>query len=230
MHLAEDAGLSARTDAPAQLRLAIVFVDLSSFTPLAEAMGDVAAAQVVERFSGLVREAARRWEGRIVDRIGDAFLLVFPGPRWAVACALEIEQSATEEPQFPAVRGGVHCGPVLYREGGYVGSNLNLAARVAAEADRHQTLVTAAVRDEAVGLAGVEFVHVGKRSLKGVSAEVELFEARPAGARRERKIVDPVCGMEMAPAEVAATLSIEGRERGFCSERCLRAFVASPEP
>ena len=56
--------------------------------------------------------------------------------RSAVACALEIDRRSTTEPQFTAVRGGVHFGPVLYREGGYVGSNVNIASRVAGEARR----------------------------------------------------------------------------------------------
>jgi class 3 adenylate cyclase len=229
LHFAQDAALPTATEEPGQLRVAIVFVDLSSFTALTDAMGDAVAARVVERFSELVREAANRWEGRVVDRIGDAFLLAFPEPRSALGCALEIERRAASEPQFPAVRSGVHWGPALYREGGYVGTSLNIAARVAAEAQRHQTLVTAAVRTEAAGLPAVEFVPLGKRRLRGLAEELELFEARSTRAAPERKAVDPVCGMEMGPAEVAARLSLGGRERAFCSEKCLRVFLANPE-
>jgi YHS domain-containing protein len=35
--------------------------------------------------------------------------------------------------------------------------------------------------------------------------------------------------MEMNDAEVAARLTLEGRDRCFCSEDCLRKFVAAPE-
>src|SRR5262249_34244118 len=44
MHLAEAAGAAPAGPAPAQLRLAIVFTDLSSFTPMTQSMGDAAAA------------------------------------------------------------------------------------------------------------------------------------------------------------------------------------------
>jgi class 3 adenylate cyclase/YHS domain-containing protein len=229
MHLAEETGLAEKGEAPGQLQMAITFVDLSSFTPLAEAMGDVKAAEVLERFSALVREAARRWDGRVVKQIGDAFLLVYPEPRSAVACSLEIEARTAREPQFPAVRSGLHWGSVLYREGDYVGTNVNIAARVAAEAGRHQVLVTSAVRKEAKGLAEVEFVRLGKRRLKGLTEELELFEARPSGAEAREKVVDPVCGMELGTGEAAATLTLEGEERAFCSDECLRRFVAAPE-
>jgi Cu+-exporting ATPase len=78
-------------------------------------------------------------------------------------------------------------------------------------------------------LADVEFVRLGKRRLKGLADDLELFEARPSGAEEREKAVDPVCGMELGPGEAAATLTLEGEERAFCSDDCLRRFVASPE-
>ena len=229
MLLEEEAGLEEEGEVPGQLQAAIVFVDLSKFTSLAEAMGDVKAVEVLARFSNLVRDAVGRWEGRVVKQIGDAFMLVFADPRSAVACALEVEGRASKEAQFPAARSGVHWGPVLFREGDYVGSNVNIASRLAAEAKRHQVLVTGAVRNAAKELADVEFVRLGKRRLKGLADEVVLFEARPSSPEGEEKAIDPVCGMELRPTEVAARLSLEGRERAFCSDECLRQFVASPE-
>ena len=218
MHLAEAAGAPAGP-APAQLRLAIVFTDLSSFTPMTQSMGDAAAAQVIERFSELVREAAALWEGRVVERIGDAFMTVFPESNSAVGCALDIEMRSAAQPQFPAVRSGVHWGEVLYREGGYVGSTVNIAARLATEATRHQTLVSAAVQQEAKSLDGVDFVPLGKRRLKGLADELELFAARWRRAEAAAKAIDPVCRMEMTPEAVAARLSLEGQDRAFCSEQ-----------
>jgi class 3 adenylate cyclase/YHS domain-containing protein len=229
MELAEQTGLAPRAETTADLRMAVVFIDLSSFTPLAEAMGDLAAAQVLERFSGIVRNSTAAWTGRVVKQIGDAFMLVFPEARSAVVCTLEIESRAAKEPQFPAVRAGIHWGTVLYREGDYVGSNVNLASRIANEASRHQILVTADVRKEARDLSEIEFIRVGKRQLKGVSGKLDLFEVHSTLAPAAAKAVDPVCGMELGSGEIAASLSLEGIERAFCSEACLRKFVALPE-
>jgi adenylate cyclase len=229
MHVQDRAGLREGADVPGQLRTAIVFVDLAGFTSLADAMGDHMAAQVLERFSQIVRDAVGRQEGHVVKQIGDAFMLVFHEPRSAVACALEIERQTTREPQFPAVRSGVHCGQVLYREGDYLGTSVNVAARLAAEAARHQVLVTAAVRKEAGG-PDVEFVPMGLRRLRGLADEVEVFEVvSRAKAQATPRRVDPVCGMELGAGEAAARLSLGSEERVFCSQRCLKRFVAAPE-
>ncbi len=228
-HIAEEAGLLPPPDRPGELTRAVAFIDLASFTPLTAAMGDDAAAGVLERFSELVREAVHRWEGRVVKQIGDAFMAVFPEPRLAVAAALEIESRTAAEPQFPAVRTGIHSGTVLYREGDYVGSNVNIASRLATEANRHQILVTDEVRKEARDLPGIEFVRLGKRKLKGLAESVVLFEARSTATQPAVKSIDPVCGMELGAAEVAARLSLEGSDRAFCSDDCLRKFVVAPE-
>jgi class 3 adenylate cyclase/YHS domain-containing protein len=228
--VAEAAGLVLPGEVPGQLQAAVVFIDLSSFTPLAEAMGDATAADVLERFSRIVRSSVSAFGGRIVKQIGDAFMLVFQDARSAVVCAVEIDAEASKEPQFPAARAGIQWGDLLYREGDYVGSNVNIAARLASEADRHQVLVTAVVRKEAAGTPGIEFARLGKRALKGLGGRFELFTARRPGAGAPpEKHVDPVCGMEMLPDEVSARLTIEGEDRSFCSEACLRQFVAAPE-
>ena len=230
MHFEEYTGVREDADVPGRLRVAIVFVDLAGFTSLTDAMGDQAAASVLDRFAHIVRKSIGLWDGRIVKQIGDSFMVVFPAARPAVACALEIERRVAREPQFAAVRSGVHFGSVLYREGDYVGTTVNVAARLVAEAERHQVLVTAAVRNEAGGLPAAEFVPLGRRRLRGLVDEVELFAAvaRDAGIAAPRWI-DPVCSMELTDDQVAARLSLGGKEHAFCSQECLRRFIAAPE-
>jgi class 3 adenylate cyclase len=229
LHVAEEAGLLEEAEVPGKLNAAVLFADLASFTSLAESMGDAKAAQVLGRFSSLVRQATSEWDGQLVKQIGDAFMVVFAEPHSAVACALEIEERATVEDQFLAVRCGIHWGPVLYRDGDYVGSTVNVAARVAAAAERHQLLVTTAVRDLLPALENTIVVPLGRRRLKGVAEDLDLFEIRRRTEAAARRAVDPVCGMEIDPEEAAARLSLGGVERVFCSEECLQRFVAAPE-
>jgi class 3 adenylate cyclase/YHS domain-containing protein len=225
LHLAED--LAAGQE-PGRLRLAIAFVDLASFTPLSQAMGDVAAAEVLERFSKVVRTAASHHAGTVVKQIGDAFMVVFPGSAPAVEWALDVEERASTEGRFPAVRAGIHVGEVLYRDGDYVGTNVNIAARIADAADRHEVLVTTEVAEEGTDLAGVEFGRLGSRRLKGLVDDFELFRVQ-CHTTAPTRAIDPVCGMELDADDAAAQLQWERKELLFCSIECLQRFTVAPE-
>jgi adenylate cyclase len=224
VHLRED--LSPPERAIGEVPVAVLFVDLASFTPLTEAMGDAEAANVLDRFSDLVREAAGGCEGRVLKQIGDEFMLVFPSGHAAVRCGLDLVRRAGLERQFPAVRIGAHSGTALYREADYLGATVNIAARVASEAGRGQFLVTEQVRAEAEGLPGLQSESVGRRRLKGVAEPLELFAVRGTDASASRA-VDPVCGMELDTDDIRH--SWQGREVLFCSETCRDLFIESPD-
>ena len=219
---------TAPSAVPGELVRTIVFVDLSSFTSLTEAMGDSVAAQVVEQFSDMVRSAAASYNGEVVKQIGDAFMLVFPDGRSAINCALAIEELASHEPRFPAVRIGAHTGSVLFREGDYLGAAVNLAARVADAARRHEFLATPVVVEAGGSIPKVRFRSLGSRSLKGFADEIELVAVESESFQSGRS-VDPVCGMELDLGSAEAALSWHGEQLEFCSASCLRQFLTNPE-
>jgi adenylate cyclase len=229
LHVAEASGDSRPGAVPGRLSAAVVFTDLARFTPLTEAMGDHAAAAVVDRFSEIVRTATTACRGRVVKQIGDAFMLVFFDPRAAVECALQIDERATNESHFPAVRSSAHWGEVLYREGDYVGATVNVAARLGARAAAHEVLVTSTLATEVGELPGATIEPLGTRRLKGVHEDLDLCLYRRGAASQVDRVVDPVCGMEMPSEHAAARLEIEGEIRAFCSGECLQRFVAAPE-
>ena len=226
LHLAEEATGPAST--PGQFWRTVLFVDLSSFTPLTQAMGDTAAAKVIDRFSELVRAAAAQCSGQVVKQIGDEFMLVFPDGRLAVTCGLAIRAAAAAEPQFPALRIGAHSGAVLYREGDYVGTNVNIAARVTAAATRHQFLVTEAVLAEIESLDVDLTTTTGSHSLKGLNERFKLYQVRDRGPV-PAKTVDPVCGMDLDADSSEAELNWLERRLQFCSTDCLQLFLATPD-
>jgi class 3 adenylate cyclase/YHS domain-containing protein len=230
LHLAEDVGLLPPDDETGRLFAAVHFIDLARFTALTDAMGDAAAADVLNRFSDLVRRCALSHDGRIVKQIGDEFMLVFGDPRSALECALDIRAAALAEPQFLGTRQGIHWGPVLYREGDYYGGTVNIAARIVAEAVADRVLVSGPLRDEAGQPDDVEFVAMGRRRVKHVAEPVDLYEVRrPGDDAGLDRTVDPVCGMAVDPSSPAVRLEMDGQDLVFCSQPCLQRFVAHPE-
>src|SRR5207244_4459286 len=59
LHVEGDVRRPVQTDRPAPLRLAIVYLDISSYTPITEVMGDAVAAKILERFSELGARGGR---------------------------------------------------------------------------------------------------------------------------------------------------------------------------
>lgn len=204
----------------------ILFVDLAGFTPLTDAMGDVAAAEVIDRFSVLLRGAATVHNGRVVKQIGDEFMMTFADPSRAVAFAVALDEAVADEPRFPGLRIGAHFGTVLYREGDYLGATVNTAARVTAAADPHQMLITRSLLDAVQMPAGVSATAMGSRTLKGIAEQVELFaiERRDPVART----IDPVCQMVLSPEADSVDVTWNDTVIRLCSHACAEQFRSNP--
>lgn len=203
-----------------------MFVDLASFTPLAEVHGDEVAARVLERFDALVREVLAERAGQVVKQIGDAFMLTFSDPVEAVRFAMDLDERCATEPNFPALRAGLHHGPVLYRVGDYVGNTVNLAARIAAMAGAHEILLTKPVASAAIE-ADIQIDPAGERTIRGMREPVVLWSVVRTGPRATRRERDPVCGM-IVGASAAARVIHGGFEFAFCSQDCLARFLERP--
>jgi class 3 adenylate cyclase len=130
--------------------------------------------------SPLVRAAVGDRRGTEVGTQGDGFLARFDSPSDAVRCAVDIQRVVGEAhaaggPPI-AVRIGVHAGEVVDDGTDVVGRVVNLAARVTAEAEAGEILVTEPVADELGDHLIVE--DRGLRPLKGIDRPRHLLAVR----------------------------------------------------
>jgi class 3 adenylate cyclase len=137
-------------------------------------MGDRAWRDLIATHHQRVRSLLGRFRGREVDVAGDGFFAVFDGPARAVRCGLTICDDAGAL-GFD-VRVGVHTGEVELDGAAVRGLAVHIGARVAAEAEPGDVLVTSTVRDLVVG-SGLVFADRGRRSLKGVPGEWDTYSA-----------------------------------------------------
>ncbi|HEV8563736.1 MAG TPA: adenylate/guanylate cyclase domain-containing protein [Actinomycetota bacterium] len=171
----EQAGMAQRRpDRPP----AIAFLDLSGYTSLTELEGDQAAVRLAEGLGDMVQAAATRHRGRVVKLLGDGVMFHVPDPADAILLGLDLVREAPER-GLPKARMGVHAGPVIFRDADYFGRTVNVAARVTDYARPSEVLVTADAAQTG-SPDGVELSEIGEVSLKGLSAPVALFLARPA--------------------------------------------------
>lgn len=180
---------------------------------------------MLDRFDVIVRSLALEHDGTLAKQIGDAFMLVFNDPQDSLAFGLALDEATIGVEQFPAMRMGIHAGPVLYRVGDYVGTTVNIASRVASAAMPNEILLTAPVATFAEK-GGLAVEQVGVRMIRGISEPMTLY--RVVRARERPGARDPVCGMVVG--EDAAGRLVRGeREYVFCSEDCLRRFLEDPD-
>ena len=171
----EEAGVRRR---PPRMPEAAVFADLTGYTALTERSGDEVAADTALAFAQLVSEVATRHGGSIVKLLGDGVLLHFADPGDAVRASLEMAELAPTH-GLPPTHIGVNAGPMLYDQGDYFGSTINVASRIASEADAGRVYVGESVVD-AVPHTGFQLREVGAFELKGVAEPLTLYEATRA--------------------------------------------------
>ena len=117
-------------------------------------------------------QAARAYRGREVNTTGDGFLATFDGPERAIHCATAIAREST--PIGIEVRAGLHTGLCETLGDDVGGIAVHIAARVVAEAEPGEVLVSSTVKDLVAG-SGITFADRGLHALKGVPDEWRLF-------------------------------------------------------
>jgi adenylate cyclase len=165
------AGLHSRLAHPP----AMCFLDISGYTRLTQERGDAAAAELAGRLGRVVQRTSVPHGGQAVKWLGDGVMLHFHDPGRAVIGALDMVV-AVAAAGLPPAHVGLHAGPVIFQEGDYYGSTVNLASRISDRAGPGQVLVSQAVIDATADPA-LAFTDFGAVELKGIDGAMPLFEA-----------------------------------------------------
>lgn len=171
---------------PASQAHSFLFADLRDYSRFADTQGDRAAAELLAAYRVLVRQEVERHSGAEIRTEGDSFYVVFPSASAAIRCALSIlaaARAASEhDPARPIHVGiGIHAGETAETAEGLVGSAVNIAARVCAQATAGELLVTDIVRGLTRTALPYGFVPVGTRRLKGIAEPIALYRVVPEG-------------------------------------------------
>jgi TolB-like protein/class 3 adenylate cyclase len=170
--------------------VAFLFADLAGSRRLLAEVGPETYGRVLSDYRRAVEDAAAVEGGRVVDREGDGIFLLLPTAagafRAAVAAQRRIAATAWPEGTDLAVRMGIHAGEAHAHEDGYVGIDINRAARIGALAHGGQVLVSETARllaadtlDDAVRLRDL-----GEHELEGLDRPERVHEVVAPGLHR----------------------------------------------
>jgi class 3 adenylate cyclase/tRNA A-37 threonylcarbamoyl transferase component Bud32 len=152
----------------------IMFSDIEDSTAMTEHLGDRRWMEVLRGHNAIVRDQVRAHGGFEVKSQGDGFMVAFANAHAALDAAVAIQRAfaaAAEENPDEAIRVriGLHTGEAIRERDDFFGRNVILAARIAAQADGGEVLVSALLKELTETDGEVRFGEPREVSLKGLS-------------------------------------------------------------
>ncbi|WP_124039110.1 adenylate/guanylate cyclase domain-containing protein [Neoactinobaculum massilliense] len=126
----EVANLAKDPHAGPELKRAVGFVDLVSFTATTRRMTATEFIRLIEHFDRTCRDVIASRGGRLVKTIGDAFLWVADDVVTGAEIVTSIVAALEKIPTMPPVRSALTWGPIVARFGDVFGNPVNLASRL----------------------------------------------------------------------------------------------------
>ncbi len=200
----KEAGLFWRLSAEDALKLggqkrdvAVLFVDIRDFTPMSEALPPETVVEILNRYLELTTRAVFANKGTVDKFIGDATMAIYNAPLdledyvfRAVKTGLDMRAAAEGlAKELAAVTDrkigfgvGIDCGEVVVGNIGTslrmdytaIGSTVNTAARLEAQAKAGEVVVSQAVYDRLKGRIRAECL--GRQKLKGIAEETCIYQ------------------------------------------------------
>ncbi|HVV36330.1 MAG TPA: adenylate/guanylate cyclase domain-containing protein [Acidimicrobiales bacterium] len=152
----------------------IVFTDIESSTEMIERLGDGDASVLVKEHNDIVRAQVAECGGYEVKFRGDGFMLAFTSAAKGVRCALAIQEAMKDfserHPEAPfSINIGINSGEAVPDGDDFLGTAVNIAARLADTASGGEVLVTSVVRDLVASSGEFKFLPEQQLALKGIS-------------------------------------------------------------
>ena len=157
---------------PDRVLATILFTDIVGSTATTAEVGDRRWKELLDAYYSSARKELKRFRGREVKTTGDGLLATFDGPARGIRCATAVRDSARAI--GIETRSGLHTGECEVMGEDIAGIAVDIGARVEAEAESGEVLVSSTVKDLVAG-SGLEFEDRGVRQLKGVPGEWQLF-------------------------------------------------------
>ncbi len=159
---------------------AVLFVDVSGSTRLYEIAGDEAAVAAIEDCMRLFKRVAVAGKGRVIKTIGDEVMAVFPSAKAAAEAAIAMQHGVSQMDEVAGtalgIHIGLHCGPIVERDGDVFGDTVNLAARLVGLATKGQIITSRLTADLFPPLLKAACRQLYSIKVKGKARSVEIFE------------------------------------------------------
>lgn len=161
--------------------LTVFFTDISGYTERSSRseLSDIMA--MLHDYDAICLPHIEANEGRLIKKIGDAFMATFETATGAVVAGLKIqagvrEYNMAQPPEKKLrIRVGINTGSVMERDNDVYGQTVNIASRVESLCEPGEVFFTASTRVKLS--ASVVVQEIGHRNVKGEPKPVHVFKA-----------------------------------------------------
>lgn len=175
--------------------LTVMFIDIVGYTKTTAQLSREEFAQLHDTFDNISLPIFEKYNGKVIKKIGDAFLITFRSPTNAVLCGADLQNAFEHHNKHSKrplrIRVAIHTGEVIVRNNDVFGEAVNTASRIEGVADANQIVFSEAVFS-AMNKREVPYIHLGLKKLKGMKYPIRLFRVKSGYdeiLRRRRMII-----------------------------------------
>ncbi|MGH2711690.1 MAG: tetratricopeptide repeat protein [Actinomycetota bacterium] len=158
--------------------VAVMFTDMAGYTALMQA-DERLALDKRDLYMRALETHHDAFGGRIVQRLGDGSMSMFPSSQASVQAALAIQRELAG--QKVPVRIGIHVGDVIVETERLTGDAVNIAARIESFAVPGGVMLSDAAYEQIKDRGDVGVVPLGRFRLKNVGRPFELYAVSADG-------------------------------------------------
>lgn len=161
--------------------LTIMFTDLSDYTAKTSISSRSKFLEMLDTYESLLIPIFARFKGKIVNEIGDAFMVVFESSTNAVLCGISIQDAVFKhnqalQNQDPLrVKVAISTGEAHIRRDNIYGEVVNIASRLEKIVRPNDVYFTEGVY-LAMNKAEIPSIYVGEQTFKGIPRKVKVYK------------------------------------------------------
>ncbi len=152
---------------------AIMFTDIQDYSLIMQDNG-VTTPGVKEKYRQIFETLILKFSGTNLQHYRGGTLSLFDSAIDAVHCAIDMQQSFSQDPKIP-VRIGIHSGDIIFDQEEVIGDGVNVASRIESLAVGGSILVSDKVYDEIKNQKSIQTQTIGTYKLKNVDRPVEIY-------------------------------------------------------
>lgn len=156
--------------------LSVMFLDVVGYTSTTSRISREKLNELQDHFDEVAIPTFLKYQGSIIKKIGDAFLITFKSPTNAILCGIELQNSFQKRKKLK-IRVAIHTGEVIIRNSDIYGDAVNTAARLESIAKPGHIVFSGSVY-LVVNKNEIPTIHLGTKKLKGLRAPIRIFRVK----------------------------------------------------